>query len=255
MREDSIDAQSEKAMETKVTTEHYEVAEGRPRADSGELEKVSSGQNAPYIIDPLDEKRLVRKLDWMIVMPFICITYLLTYCDKAFLGYSAVFGLKESLGLHGEQYSWLGSIFYFGYLVFEYPTSYAMQKLSVSKWLAANIFIWGGLTAALGGCTRFGPFLALRFLLGAFESCSTPAFLLLTAAWYRVEEQPIRIGWWSTFLGIANAFGGLVAFAIGHINGKLESWQYQFILIGVISSAWGAFMFFAMPSSPASAYV
>jgi hypothetical protein len=33
---------------------------------------------------------------------------------------------------------------------------------------------------------------------------------LITATWYTIEEQPIRIGWWSTFLGIANAFGGLL---------------------------------------------
>lgn len=25
----------------------------------------------------------------------------------------------------------------------EYPTSFVMQKISVSKWLAANIFVWG----------------------------------------------------------------------------------------------------------------
>jgi hypothetical protein len=45
-----------------------------------------------------------------------------------------------------------------------------------------------------------------------------------------VEEQPIRIGWWSTFLGIANSFGGLLAFAIGHIDGSLASYLYVFQL-------------------------
>lgn len=67
-------------------------------------------------IDPAAERRVVRKID-MMVMPFICITYLLTYLDKATLGYAAVFDLQKDLGLHGTQYSWLGSIFYFGYLV------------------------------------------------------------------------------------------------------------------------------------------
>lgn len=129
-----------------------------------------------------------------------------------------------------------------------------MQKLSVSKWLSANIFIWGGVTMALAACTRFQPFLGLRFVLGALESCSTPAYLLITATWYTIEEQPIRIGWWSTFLGIANAFGGLLAFAIGHIQGNLASWQYQFIIIGAISSAWGAFMFFTLADGPSTAY-
>lgn len=48
----------------------------------------------------------------MMVIPFICITYLVTYVDKAMLGYSAVFGLKDSLDLHGSEYSWLGEPYY-----------------------------------------------------------------------------------------------------------------------------------------------
>lgn len=128
-----------------------------------------------------------------------------------------------------------------------------MQKLPISKWLSVNLFLWGGITMALAACGGFQSFLALRFLIGALESCTTPAYLLITATWYTMEEQPIRIGWWSTFLGLANSFGGLLAFAIGHIKGSLEPWQYQFIFIGAISCAWGVFMFFALAENPSKA--
>lgn len=60
-----------------------------------------------YTANPVLEKRVIRKID-LLVIPFICITYLITYIDKAMLGYSAVFGLKESLHLRGTEYSWLG---------------------------------------------------------------------------------------------------------------------------------------------------
>lgn len=128
-----------------------------------------------------------------------------------------------------------------------------MQKFSVSKWLALNIFLWGGITMAQGGTHNFSQLAALRVLLGAFESCSTPAYLLITAMWYQIEEQPIRIGWWSSFLGLANAFGGLLAYGIGQIHGELEPWRYLFILIGAVSSVWGLFMFFTLSESPDSA--
>ncbi len=62
------------------------------------------------------ERRVVRKLDQRI-MPFICISYLFTYLDKAMLGYAAIFDLQTDLDLQGNQYSWVSSIFYFGYLV------------------------------------------------------------------------------------------------------------------------------------------
>ncbi|GAT31020.1 MFS allantoate transporter [Aspergillus luchuensis] len=242
----------------KTTTDHLESVEQDQKLDETQW---------PAQFDPILLRRVIRKVDWMVI-PFICITYLITYIDKAMMGYAAVFGLKEDLHLKGTEYSWLGmgsrlpydntltltgSMFYFGYLAFEYPSVFAMQKLSVSKWLSVNIFIWGGVTMALAACTHFQPFLGLRFVLGALESCSTPAYLLITATWYTIEEQPIRIGWWSTFLGIANAFGGLLAFAIGHIQGNLASWQYQFIIIGAISSVWGIFMFFTLADGPSTA--
>lgn len=66
----------------------------------------------------------------------------------------------------------------------------------------------------LGGCSNFSALAALRFILGMLKSCSTPAYLLLTAMWYKVDEQPIRIGYWCTFLGLANSFGGLLAYGI-----------------------------------------
>ena len=37
-------------------------------------------------IDPKAERSLVRKID-MFIIPFICITYLITYIDKATLSY------------------------------------------------------------------------------------------------------------------------------------------------------------------------
>lgn len=39
------------------------------------------------------------------------------YLDKTTLSYSSVMGITEDLNLQGDNYQWLGSIFYFGYLV------------------------------------------------------------------------------------------------------------------------------------------
>lgn len=135
----------------------------------------------------------------------------------------------------------------------EYPSTFAMQKISISKWLSLNIFIWGGITMAQAGSQDFPSIAALRFLLGVFEACSTPAYLMLTTMWYKVDEQPIRIGFWSTFLGLANAFGGLLAYGIGHIHGALESWRYLFLIIGAVSSLWGMIMYFTLAENAVAA--
>jgi len=70
-----------------------------------------------------------------------CITYMLQSIDKTTLGYAAVFDLKEDTHLVGKEYSWLGSVFYLGYLFWEYPTSLLLQKFPVHRYMAATVFI------------------------------------------------------------------------------------------------------------------
>lgn len=88
---------------SKTTSDHVEAMDDRHEADQKARQLESFGP----AVDRAFEKRVIRKID-MFVIPFICITYLVTYIDKAMLGYSAVFGLKESLHLQGTEYSWLG---------------------------------------------------------------------------------------------------------------------------------------------------
>lgn len=66
-------------------------------------------------IDPRDERRLQTKIDLMI-LPYLAVCYAFFYIDKTTLSYAAIFGIRDDLKLVGTQYSWLSSIFYFGFL-------------------------------------------------------------------------------------------------------------------------------------------
>ncbi|KAG6327518.1 hypothetical protein ID866_11571 [Astraeus odoratus] len=78
--------------------------------------------------------RLRRKIDWHI-MPLMCIMYLVTFMDKTTLGQAAVLGIIDDAHLTTNQYNWLGTIFYFSYLVFQYPQNLALQRFPVGKWM------------------------------------------------------------------------------------------------------------------------
>lgn len=58
------------------------------------------------------------------------------------LGSSAILGILKDNHLNANQYNWLSSIFYFGYLLAEYPQNWALQRFPVGKWLAANLILW-----------------------------------------------------------------------------------------------------------------
>jgi hypothetical protein len=88
----------------RIETHHNETGLPEERKDSQRLEKTTTAGTANEDIafrvftnvhaladdiDPHAEKRLVRKIDFYVI-PFICITYLITYIDKATLSYGRV---------------------------------------------------------------------------------------------------------------------------------------------------------------------
>lgn len=118
-------------------------------------------------------------------------TYFCQALDKGTLSFSSIMGIQEDTHLVGQQYSWLGTILYMGVLVGEYPTNFLLQKLPVAKYLSANIFCWGVVIACSAACKNFGSLMAVRFLLGVFESCVQPSFIIMTSMWVSLRPQ----GW------------------------------------------------------------
>jgi hypothetical protein len=51
--------------------------------------------------------------------------------DQTTLSYAAIFDMREDLNLHGTQYNWLSSIFYFGFLAWAFPTNFLLQRLPI----------------------------------------------------------------------------------------------------------------------------
>ncbi|KEF59415.1 uncharacterized protein A1O9_04259 [Exophiala aquamarina CBS 119918] len=203
-------------------------------------------------IDPDEEKKLIRKID-LIILPLIAVNYAFFYIDKTTLSYAAIFGIREDLGLHGTQYSWLSSLFYFGFLAWAFPTNFLMQRLPLGKYVGANIFLWGFFLMLQAACNSFATLGVLRALAGAAEACSDPSFMLITQMWYTRREQPLRIGLWYTANGLGIALGGLLGYGIGHIHGALASWRYEFIIIGALCCVWGIVIAVFMPDSPVTA--
>lgn len=203
-------------------------------------------------IDPQEMRRLERKIDFMI-LPYLAVCYAFFYIDKTTLSYAAIFGIEDDLHLKGTQYSWLSSIFYFGFLIWAFPTNFLMQKFPIGKYLGTNIFLWGFFLMLQATARNFSTLAVLRALGGAAESCSDPSFMVITSMWYTRRQQPVRIGIWYTANGLGIAGGGLLGYGIGHIKGELRSWKYEFLIIGTLCCVWGIVMIIMLPDSPVSA--
>ncbi len=190
----------------------------------------------------------------------------LILCVVCHLFCGAITNEKGHQHLVGQQYSWVSSVFYFGYLSWAYPTTYLIQRLPVGKYVSINTIIWGTLVALTAACKNFGGLVTVRFLLGVAEATITPAFIYITSMWYTRDEIPVKTGAW--FAG--NSFGGLVAslaaYGIGRIEEPLSPWQWLFIvschypnlvflvltkckIFGLATGLWGVVILFILPDS------
>ncbi|KAK3671796.1 Allantoate permease [Recurvomyces mirabilis] len=207
-------------------------------------------------IDEATNKRLLRIIDWHLI-PVMCIVYGLNYLDKTTISYASVMGIKKDIGLVRDDYQWLGSMFYFGYIAWEYPTNRLLQRLPIGKYSAACIIAWGVVLACFAAVENFAGAVAIRFMLGVCEAAVTPGFALITSQWYTKKEQGTRTGIWFSFNGWAQIFGGLVAYGIarGTANHQtsLAGWKIVFLLTGLLTVSMGILFLFIIPDNQLNA--
>ncbi|KAI0468932.1 allantoate permease [Xylaria cf. heliscus] len=197
-------------------------------------------------------ERVVRKIDYHVV-PILFVLYFLQYLDKNSINFADAYGLEEGTNLHGQDYSWLGSIFYFGYLASQFPSGYLIQRLPVGRVVSVTVIIWGTIVLTTPACRSFGGIAANRFFLGFVEATVNPAFVLIMSIWYKTDEQPLRLASYYCTNGLATMFGGLIGYAVGHITTGLPKWQYVFLIFGGISVLAGIVSLFVLPDVPATA--
>ena len=162
--------------------------------------KQYAGNSAVYIDEATN-----KKLFWTVnkrVLVVMLGTYFCQSLDKGTLNFASIMGIQKDANLGSNHYSWLGTILYMGVLFGEYPTNFLLQKLPVAKYLAANIFCWGCVVACSAAAHNFASLMVVRFLLGMFESCVQPAFIIMTGMWYTKQEQIILTSLWYCMQGV-----------------------------------------------------
>ncbi|KAI1840613.1 hypothetical protein JX266_013165 [Neoarthrinium moseri] len=219
--------------------------------DADEAFKVLVEGGETIVITPDEERRLLRKID-LNLMPLLCIVYGLNYLDKTTVSYAST-----DIHLVGQDYSWIGSMFYFGYLFWEWPTNRLLQRLPLAKYSAFNVIMWGLTLCCMAAVKDFAGAMTVRFFLGVFEAAVSPGFALFTSQWWTIREQGTRTGWWFSFNGWGQILGGFVAYGIAVGTEahpvSIKSWQLVFLVIGLFTAFMGFIFLWWMPDNQLNA--
>lgn len=87
-------------------------------------------------VDEDTNRRLLRKI-YRYILPIICAVYCMNYLDETSLSYANIMGLNEDIHLVEDNYQWSVSLFYFGYLVWEWPTDICCRDCQLPNTLGS----------------------------------------------------------------------------------------------------------------------
>ncbi|KFA50663.1 hypothetical protein S40293_04921 [Stachybotrys chartarum IBT 40293] len=178
-----------------------------------------------------EEKRLIRKLDFFIL----------------------VAGLKEELNLEGSQYNVLLSMASAGMLIGQIPSSIMIQKVRPRIWLPAMIITWAGCTMASAACTNFEQLCAVRFFMGLAEASTYAGSVYIMGSWYKSNELAKRTAVFTVAGQVGKMFAGAMMAAIHEsMDGfaGLQGWQWVFLIDGIMTCPVAVFGYFYFPDIP-----
>ncbi|KAH0383801.1 putative MFS transporter Liz1/Seo1, partial [Aureobasidium melanogenum] len=163
--------------------------------------------------------------------------YFIKYLDQSNINNAFVSGMKEDLGLYGNQLNYMQTCWTVGYVIGEIPSNVLLTKIRPRYWLPALELIWTILTFCTCKANSATQLYVIRFFVGLAESAFYPGMQYIIGSWYRKDELAKRSCIFHTSSAIATMFSGYLMAAVYHLGGVggFKGWQWLFIVDGIIS--------------------
>ncbi|RDW56918.1 MFS transporter-21 [Coleophoma crateriformis] len=178
------------------------------------------------------EVKLVQKLD-LCILTFCCLTFFAKDLDRNNITNAYVSGMKEDLGLYGNQLNWFTTWFQIGYIVGQIPSQILLTRISPRYYLPAAEFLWSFLVLFMYKVNSATTIYILRFFVGACEAASWPGLHFMIGTWYRNHEINKRAGIFTAAGIAATMFSGYIQAGIyEHMDNHLglRGWRWLFII-------------------------
>lgn len=161
-------------------------------------------------------------------------------------------GMEEALKLRGDRYQWLLTIFFIGYMSFSF-LAMMWGIMAPHIWATITVLGWGIAATLQSTVHSWGALMALRFLLGVFETGFGPGVIYLLSFFYLRHETGLRVGIFLSAAPLANTFSGALAYGISSGNSRLANWRLIFLVEGLATLIMAPLVFWLLPDSPETA--
>lgn len=201
----------------------------------------------------VDEQAIVRKVTLRII-PFMFLLYIVSYLDRANIGYAAL-EMNKELALTSEAFGFISGIFFIGYFLFEVPSNVMLNKYGARVWIARILVTWGAIAAATAFAQTANQLYVLRFLLGVAEAGFFPGVIVYLTYWFRSKELATTVALFTAAIPVSYIIGApLSTWIMDNIKWlDWSGWRWMLFLEGVPAVFLGIACFLFLTDKPEQA--
>jgi ACS family tartrate transporter-like MFS transporter len=182
-----------------------------------------------------------RKLALHLIAPLTLLT-LLNSLDRVNVSFAAL-QMNAQLGLTPERYGFGVGLFFFGYLLFQFPHTFLLRRFGARRWIFGAVVLWGGVAFAMGFMRNAAHFYALRVLLGVAESGFAPGIVFMMSQWVPKRLRASAIAGTMLAVPISVILGGPLSgwLMTANLRLSLPGWRFMFLVEGSLTVVIGLF--------------
>lgn len=215
-----------------MVNRHVGADEAEENAKASQIVKQNVQKRwVSYIWDTFDktpeERRFLFKLD-AALLTFASLGYFIKYLDQININNAFVSGMKEDLGLYGNQLNYMQTCWTVGYVVGQIPSNILLTRIPPRYWIPTMEVVWSVLTFSLSRCNTATQLYVLRFFIGLGESTFYPGMQYIIGSWYRKDELAKRSCIFHTSSAIGTMFSGYLMAGVYSLGGRggFAGWQW-----------------------------
>jgi ACS family tartrate transporter-like MFS transporter len=201
----------------------------------------------------VDEAAIVRKITLRII-PFVFLLYIVSYLDRANIGYAAL-QMNKELALTSEAFGFISGIFFIGYFLFEVPSNVLLNKFGARVWIARILVTWGIIAACTAFAQTANQLYVLRFFLGVAEAGFFPGIIVYLTYWFRAKELATTVALFTAAIPVSYIIGApLSTWIMDNISWmNWSGWRWMLFLEGIPAVFLGIACFFFLTDKPEQA--
>lgn len=199
------------------------------------------------------EKGASSKFRKRVLLPIV-VLIVLSSLDRVNISFAAL-QMNADLGLAPEAYGLAVGMFFVGYLLCQFPSTWILTRIGARRWIAGSVIVWGSVATAMAFVHTAEHLYVLRFLLGCAESGFAPGIVYYCSTWMPARYRANTIAITMLAIPISVIIGGPLCGWLMRASNPLDlpGWRWMLLMEGGITVAMGAIAWLLFVDKPTDA--